>query len=59
MNLRWLIAAFNLGADQLIETPHGILVVIALLMLGYGIKAGHTKSAFLGATVLVLLTTLA
>ncbi|WLW54026.1 hypothetical protein [Streptomyces sp. YU58] len=57
MKLRWLIAAFDLGADQLIETRFGILLFIALLMLGYGIKAGHAKSASFGAVVLVLLMT--
>lgn len=57
MTLRWLVAAFALGADQLIQTRYGVLGVCALFVLGFGIKAGHAKSAAFGAVVLVLLMT--
>jgi hypothetical protein len=57
MTPRWLITAFTLGADQLIQNRYGALGVCALVALGFGIKAGHAKSAAFGAVVLVLLMT--
>ncbi|MEU8750084.1 hypothetical protein AB0C88_06335 [Streptomyces chartreusis] len=44
-------------ADQVVKSPYGALVMLALFFLGVGIQARNRTCAYVGAVVLVLLMT--
>ncbi|MBK3569512.1 MULTISPECIES: hypothetical protein [unclassified Streptomyces] len=50
-------ALFTMGVDQLIQSLYGAPGLLALLLIGVGVKARSRSCAAVGAVVLMLLMT--
>ncbi|MFE0510081.1 hypothetical protein [Streptomyces sp. NPDC058964] len=54
---RLMCAAFAMGFDHMIETRYGGVGILALVLVGAGIKAQNATCSSIGAVLLVLLMT--